>query len=57
MIRFGKNTIAAAAIATTQMNSVTQPCHVQGGPQPQPYRFAGNQYLDWRVTCTPQNVV
>jgi hypothetical protein len=30
-------------VVASQARSTTQPCHVVGGPQPQPYRFAGNQ--------------
>jgi hypothetical protein len=30
--------------AAIQRMRISQPCHVAGDPQPQPYRFAGNQY-------------
>lgn len=39
--------IREAAAMTRIAEPITpHPCHVRGMPQPHPYRFAGNQYLD-----------
>jgi hypothetical protein len=35
----------AQATIKSDVRSTSQPCHVDGGPQPQPRRLAGNQYL------------
>jgi hypothetical protein len=43
-LRGMKWTVAGMKTANHPM-STTQPCHVTGGPHPQPYRFARNQYL------------
>ena len=39
----GSNRRAETASDTKKATSTTQPCHVDGGPQPQPICFAGNQ--------------
>lgn len=43
--------ILAAIQPTKKMynSSTTQPCQAEGRPQPQPFRFAGNQYLGGRA--------
>lgn len=40
---YGASTMLTAVTIATQPMSTTHPCHVAGGPHPQPYRFAGNQ--------------
>ena len=40
----GSKKSGPAAMASNQVQSTTQPCHIVGGPQPQPKRYAGNQY-------------
>src|SRR5690242_17905650 len=32
-----------ARASATYVTTTTQPCHAEGGPQPQPFRLAGNQ--------------
>jgi hypothetical protein len=41
----GNNHRADVTSETTKASITIQPSHVDGRPQPQPYRLAGNQYL------------
>ena len=43
----GRSSKAATASDATYTATTTQPCQAQGGPQPQPRCFAGNQYRFW----------
>lgn len=47
---------AISQTATRYAINTAQPCHTIGNPQPQPYRFAGNQYclgeLLTSMSCT-----
>ena len=47
------NRNAPASTAANQTIVTTHPCHVIGGPQPHPYRLAGNQYDLSAVTVPP----
>jgi len=41
----GSNHCEPPVRTANQASKNTHPCHREGGPQPHPYRFAGNQYL------------
>jgi hypothetical protein len=53
----GSSRNAAPESSPTQTTITTHPCHAHGGPQPQPYRLAGNQirFSFSRITDVPSD--